>query len=219
MIRLPATAFPGCPHHIVPRGKPGQDVFLTGADREDFLDTLGAAAVGAGLQIWAYALMRNHVHLIAVPDDRESVSAIVRGLEAYEGSFNRRRDRDDGLWHPRCHAAVIEPAYFWRAVRYVERNPLRAGIVARSEDYRWSSAAYHCGFRDSDPLISPGSPLKGALADWSAWLAEPDREGHLVHLRRKERERRPDERPEFIAVLDRVLDRRIRRADRPAGRE
>lgn len=65
-------------------------------------------------------------------------------------------------------------AFLWKAVRYVERNPLRAGLVRRAEDFPWSSAAHHCGLRPDDPLIASDSPLRGAIRGWSDWLAEPD---------------------------------------------
>ena len=61
---------------------------------------------------------------------------------------------------------MIPPRYLWAAVRYVERNPVGAGIVKRAQDYRWSSAAYHCGLSEEDLLVGPAAPLKGSLADW-----------------------------------------------------
>ena len=210
MIRLPPTAFPGCPHHVVPRGRSHQDVFADDADRLRFLDIVRTAASEAGLEVWAYALMRNHVHMIAVPEDRESISdAMARALDAYSESFNQRHGGSGELWHRRCHSSFIPTRYLWDAVRYVERNPVRAGIVTRAEDYRWSSAAYHCGLSEEDLLVGPAAPLKGALADWSSWLREPDRDPRLVYLRRKHRESQANRNPEFIGLLERDLDRRI----------
>ena len=204
--------FPGRPHHVVPRGRSHQDVFGDDDDRLRFLDIVRTAAREAGLEVWAYALMRNHVHMIVVPEDRESISdAMARALIRYTRSFNRRHGVSGKLWHRRCHSSVIQPRCLWAAVRYVERNPVRAGIVPWAQDYRWSSAAYHCGLLKEDLLVGPAAPLKGSLADWSSWLAEPDRDPRLVYLRRKSRQSQPNRNPEFIELLEHDLDRRISR--------
>ena len=210
MINVPPTLFPSSPHHIVPRGRSHEPVFLGDADYLDFLNIMRTASNEAGLQIWTYALMRNHVHMIAVPEDRESISrAMVKALPEYAESFRQRHGITEDLWHRRCHSVAVQTRYLWKAVRYVERNPVRAGIVRRAEDYRWSSAAYHCGLRDSDPLLSSVSPLKGSVGDWSAWLAEPDCDPRLAYLRRKNREPQEEGKPEVIGFLERELDRRI----------
>jgi putative transposase len=163
--------------------------------------------------------MRNHVHLIAVPDDCDSLpEAMSDCLERYALAFNRRNGRTGPLWNRRCHASMIQQRYLWAAIRYVERNPVRARIAERAEDYPWSSAAYHCGVRDDDPLVSTASPLKGALGDWSSWLEEPDLDGRLVYLRRKASEPPAGRPAKFIGQVDQALDRRItRKTRRPKG--
>ena len=84
MLRLPPTVFPGCPHHVVPRGRSGKAVFSDDADRLRFRDILGAAVTETGVEVWAYALMRNHVHIVVVPNDRNSLAeAILPALDAY----------------------------------------------------------------------------------------------------------------------------------------
>jgi putative transposase len=146
---------------------------------------------------------------------------MVGALNGYAQSFLERHQGSEELWHRRCHASVIQPRYLWDAIRYVERNPVRARIVSRAQDYPWSSAAYHCGLLDRDPLVGPGSPLKGTLADWSSWLGAPDRTPELVYLRRKQLRSAPHRHPEFIGLFERDLDRRISRferiRDRPMG--
>ena len=176
------------------------------------------AANEAGLQIWAYALMRNHVHMIAVPENRESISdAMALALTRYARWFVPRHGGKAELWHRRCHAAFIQTRYLWNAVRYVERNPVRVGIVGRGEDYRWSSARWHCGLLEKDLLADPASPLKGALADWSAWLAEPDSDPRFAYLRRKNRRLQEAGEPEVIGLLERALDRRIAHGEKRRG--
>ena len=220
MLPIPPTAFPGFPHHVVPRGASHEPVFLDADDRLDFIDIVRRAADGAGLEIWAWALMTNHVHMIAVPDDRESISETMsEALRSYAVRFKTRHGLSGEVWHRRCHAAMIQLRYLWNAVRYVERNPVRAGIVRRSEDYRWSSAVYHSGLVDSDPLVSPTSPLKGALGHWADWLAEPDSDPLFAYIRRKNRPAEGERRPDFIGHLERELDRRIARGQKSRTRE
>lgn len=205
---------PGCPHHIVARGDRRRDVFRDDRDRKDFVQRLAGTATSNGLHILAYALMRNHVHLIAIPDDRDSIAgAATRCLSEYAEAFRTRHAVTEPLWRERCNVSVLALPYFWEGIRYVERNPVRAHIVTRAEDYPWSSAAYHCGLQDDDLLIAASSPLKDALADWSAWLAEPDLDGYLASLRRKRVGRETGAR-DRLGVFDQKLDRRIFRGRR-----
>ncbi len=217
MPRRGRAVFPGRPHHIVQRGRRKRDVFNDDDDRRDFIDRMAAASKAAGLHVWAYVLMRNHVHLVALPDDAASIAqAIDPCLAGYADAFDVRHGPTGPLWHPRFYASPVGTRYLWDVVRYVERNPVRAGMVERAEDYRWSSAGFHCGRRARDPLISPSTPLQGALADWSAWLREPDVDGRLANLRRK-RIRQDDAAVENVGAFDHALDRRIFRGGGTTG--
>jgi putative transposase len=97
-------------------------------------------------------------------------------------------------------------------VRHVERNPVRAGLEARGEDYLWSSAAAHCG-RRRDGLVSGGLEKRGVVEDWSSWLAEPDDDDMIGVLRRRTRTGRPADASAFVARLEaeagRILAARV----------
>ena len=219
MARLARIVFPGCPHHVTQRGNRRQEVFRDNEDRFEFVDMLAAETQRAGVRILAYTLMTNHIHLIAVPESQESLSvAMRRCLSDYARAFNRRCGYTGHLWQARFYSSALAPQYLWNAVRYVERNPVRARMVLRAEDYPWSSAEYHCGLRDTDALVSPASPFKGALADWSAWLHKPDDDRNLNFLRRNTRTGRPSGSKEFISMLEYVLGRRIYPRKRGADR-
>jgi len=170
------TVFPGFPHHVTQRGYRHREIVLDEDDCGRFIDLAAAETANAGARVWAYALMTNHVHLILVPEERTSIAAAIDGIRRrYEQAFHERHGPPGALWQPRFYASVLDRQEFlWRAVRYVERNPVEAGMVFAAEDYPWSSAPWHCGQRSSDPLVSPDSPLRGAIEDWSRWLAEPD---------------------------------------------
>lgn len=218
MARRARVTFPGIPHHVRQRGNRRLNVFRDDEDRLLFIDLLAAYKKAFGFSIWAYTLMTNHVHLITVPEGKESFSAAMRDLFSdYALAFNKRYDYVGHLWEQRFRSSALGPDHLWNAVRYVERNPVRAGMVVRAEDYRWSSAAYHCGLRATDPLVSPDSPLIGAIDDWSAWLRIPNTEAEMDLLRRNTRTGRPSGSKEFVQMLEHSLGRPI--APRKPGRK
>lgn len=185
------TLFSGLPHHVTQRGYRHRAVFRDEEDARHFLDVFREEAARARVTVWAWALMTNHIHLILVPREATSIATALGGsLLRYEQAFGDRHRPGEPLWQPRFHASVLDRQEFlWRAVRYVERNPVEARMVPRAEDYRWSSAAFHCGLRTTDPLISADSPLPGAIGDWSGWLASPDWTPARDRFRKKRKRR------------------------------
>ncbi|MEN6312199.1 MAG: transposase, partial [Acidobacteriota bacterium] len=177
MPRIARVVIPGCPHHIIQRGNRRQPVFFSDNDKALYMDLLKRQTDKHGLSIWAYCLMGNHVHLVAVPAEKDS---LARGLaevhRKYTSLINIREDWKGYLWQGRFISYPMDDAYCYAAVRYIERNPVRAKLVGRAEEYLWSSARPHV-HRLADSLLSP-SPLESAIVDWSAYLAkvEPDEE-------------------------------------------
>src|SRR5882672_3875733 len=159
MPRSHRITLPGFPHHVTQRGNRRANVFLDDSDRHIYLKMLVKRCIEYSLRIWAYCLMDNHVHLIAVPDREDSLSLALQQLHSgYATYFNLRHSKSGHLWQGRFKCAVMDSAHLWNGVRYVERNPVRAGIVARAQDYTWSSAASHCGLR-ADRILSNDLPL------------------------------------------------------------
>ena len=148
MPRLARVVIPGMPHHVTQRGNRREPVFFEPGDRAWYLHLLAHYADLHGLEIWAYCLMTNHVHLVAVPSTEASLGQSLRDAHgAYSSYLNRRINVTGHLWQGRFYSTVLEGPHMWSAVRYVERNPVRAAIVQRAEEYAWSSAAVHCGLR------------------------------------------------------------------------
>jgi len=188
MVRNARLVSPGCPHHLTQRGNRRQDVFRDDHDRLKFIDLLRIYITRYEVAIWSYVLMTNHIHLVAVPQKLTSLSSAMRDcLSDYALYFNRRYEYVGHLWQQRFYSSTLVDEHVWTAVRYVERNPLRAGIVDRAEDYQWSSASFHCGLRDADPLVDPNSPLIGGIADWVDWLKEEESATDVDRLRRNTR--------------------------------
>lgn len=155
MARLPRVEAAGFPHHILQRGNNRQAVFVDAVDLQKYLALLQEIALAQGVAVHAYVLMTNHVHLIATPDRARGVSALMQALgRRYVRWFNDRHDRSGTLWEGRFRSTVLEPHRDLLAcMRYVELNPVRAGVSATAAEYRWSSCPHHIGSR-ADPLIA-----------------------------------------------------------------
>jgi putative transposase len=166
---------PGIAHHVTQRGNRRGDIFHDAEDRHLYFELLREYSLRHRLRIWAYNLMTNHTHLIAVPESSSALSDALRDTHgAYATLFNRKYGFSGHLWQARFYSCVLDDEHLEHAVRYVECNPVRAGMVDRAEDYPFSSAGPHvCGVEDR--YVDSGLPLVGVIQDWSAWLAgEPD---------------------------------------------
>ena len=214
MSRVGRVVVAGFPHHVTQRGNRGADVFESDVDREAYLAFLRKYSQRHGLAVWAYCLMSNHVHLIVVPIREESLGHALRDAHTvYAMHFNTRTKMTGHVWQGRFHSSPLDEAHLWAAVRYVERNPVRAGMVERAEDYKWSSARNHCGLGE-DLLLSGDFPPPGVVEDWRAWLAEGDEEGAVGRIYQQTHTGRPCGSGEFIDHLESLAGRSLRPARR-----
>jgi putative transposase len=217
MPRMARVVIPGIPHHVTQRGNRRQQVFFNDADRQRYLELLQEYSSKHSLEILAYSLMLNHVHAVCVPSQSDSLALALKPVHSRHAQrINWKHGFNGRLWQGRYFSCPLDEAHSWAAIRYVERNPVRAGIVRRAEDYPWSSAAAHCGLR-CDPLISP-LPLERVIGirDWSAWLAEEDGAKMLSVMRLCTRAGRPIGSDEFVARLESLAGRSLQR--KPVGR-
>jgi putative transposase len=192
------------PHHVTQRGNRRADVFFDPRDREQYL-LLRRYAHRYGLRIWACCLMTNHVHFATVPVGQDSLGRGFRDThQAYASWLNRRMRKSGHLWQGRYASSVLDDPHLWACVRYVARNPVRAGLVERAEEPAWSSAAAHCGHR-ADPLWSPVE-MPWAAEDWSAHLQTDDEE-MVEAIRRQTLTSRPCGSQDFVAPLEDALGR------------
>jgi putative transposase len=213
---------PGFPHHVTQRGNRRSDVFLEDEDRRIYLFLLRKYAKRSAVDIWSYALLTNHTHLVAVPEKKESLAMALKDTHGlYAMYFNRKYGFAGHLWQSRFFSCVLDDAHARAAVRYVERNPVRAGLVARAEDYPWSSAAARCG-RRRDPLLAEVLPLKNTIPNWAAWLAKGTPQEELDRIRQLTRIGLPFGSEQFVEQLEAQLGRSLRprkpRRDRTGGK-
>lgn len=219
MPRFARVVVPGCPHHITHRGNRRDDVFFTDEDREEYLEILLDYTRRYGLEVWAYCLMTNHVHLIAVPVNEESLAlSIGRAHMKYARHANKRQRWWGHLWANRFYSSPLDEEHCWTALKYVERNPARAGLVEVPWTYPWSSARSHV-LKVSDPLLMPCHSETSIQPgeEWGVWLAGAEDEVTLAQLRTNTYTGWPTGSPEFISTLESQLGRCLTR--QPAGRK
>ncbi len=147
MSRLPRLVAPGLPHHLIQRGNNRQAIFVDATDCGRFVGDLARLAGEHGLAIHAYVLMPNHVHLLATPASRESMSRVMQALgRCYVRWFNARHGRTGTLWEGRYRSTVVETdRYLLACMRYLDMNPVRSGLVDDPGAYRWSSHRHYLG--------------------------------------------------------------------------
>ena len=208
MPRVARVTVADVPHHISQRGNRQQTVFFDDADRHRYLALLGEHADLYGLGVQAYCLMDNHVHLVIVPSTPDGLGQAMRRMNMlYTRHVNRRQGWTGHLWEGRFYSCPLDERHFWAAVRYVERNPVQAGLVPKAWEYRWSSAAAHCGLRD-DRLLTDRLEVEDQVEDWKAFLLDEDDEA-VNDLRRTTKTGRPCGTADFIGRLEVVLGRRL----------
>ena len=207
MPRLARSVFPGVPHHLTQRGNRREDVFFTDEDRHAYLAWLQEYCAKQKVTVLAYCLMTNHIHVVAVPPGEEAFQNVFRPLHTrYAQRINRARKWKGHVWQGRFFSSPLDEPYLWAAIRYVERNPVRAGLVRKAEHYPWSSAPAHCGLRHDATLTPDRYWLRQfeAVGSWSAWLAERDQADRVDILRRHVERGLPCGSENFIRKLERI---------------
>jgi putative transposase len=186
MPRRKRLIVPGLPHHITQRGNNRGQVFDSDSDRRIFLDLLARYSQQYGLAIWAYCLMTNHFHLVAAPANETAMANALGRVESDFARFVNLHRRSCGhLWQARYYSVPMDAAHCWRAVAYVERNPVRARMVDAAENHPWSSAAARIGKCPVPPwLILDQWRGQWTLKDWLALLRSERSDGEIgVELR------------------------------------
>ena len=223
MPRIARVTVPGQPHHVTQRGNYRQVVFEDDADRAAYLEFLALYKERYGLKVWAWCLMDNHIHLVVVPKKADSLSNTLHMTHMrYAAYANRRHGRQGHLWQGRYYSCVLEGRHVATAVRYVERNPVKARIVRKAENYRWSSARGHVKGTE-DGICDASFPIndvsEGFAGGWSKWLQLPYDEDLIEGLRRCTKTGRPYGSAAFVAKVEAKLGRRVRSLGRGRPRK
>jgi putative transposase len=209
MARLPRIVIPGLPHHVTQRGNRRSQVFFEEGDYELYLDLLSEAAVESATEIWCYCLMPNHVHLVAVPSDKDGLrETFADAHRRYTGYINARLRATGHLWQGRFGSVVMDEAHLFYAVRYVSLNPVRAKLVLKAQDWRWSSVAAHLSGKD-DKLVKV-APILERFGDFAALLGSPEDETAFKSLRQSETTGRPLGGEHWIEQLEKLTGKALK---------
>jgi putative transposase len=209
MGRLARVVAVDVPHHVTQRGNARQSIFAGDADRTTYLALLRQYCEVNGLGLLGYCLMSNHVHLIAVPHTADAMAqALKQAHGRYATYWNACQSSSGHVWQGRFYSCPLDTAHLWEALRYVELNPVRAGMVETPQEWRWSSALAHCGELAADPLLEMEPWAKRWTArEWETFLAYRQSESEARALRQCTHTGRPLGEPGFVAGLEASLSR------------
>jgi putative transposase len=220
MSKSPRVVSTGLPHHVTQRGVAGQSIFISDSIRRTYLEMLRASARHNRLRILAWCLMTNHVHLVAAPESAPSLARTMQYVHSrFAQYWNVLYSRQGHLWQNRYYSCPVRDHEAWHVVRYVEQNPVRAGMVEHAEHYLWSSARVHLGGADKwDLLDLDWWHRYWTVEDWRRALAETPRPQEVGDIREATWRGRPLGSPDFTRQLEAQLGRRIaRKVGRPAA--
>lgn len=214
MARLSRIVVPGYPHHVTQRGVRSLTVFHNDEDRRRYINFLAEESGRFGVEILAWCLMTNHVHFIAIPYQEKSLArAFGEAHRRYTWAKNLKDGVKGYLFQGRFGSVALDERHLLAATRYVELNPVRAGMVKSAEDYPWSSAAFHLGLRTDDPLIHDLSMMAALAGDWREFLNGGDSR-EIERIRRATQTGRPEGDKSFLAGIAAITGRNIEPAKR-----
>ena len=200
MARLARAVFPGHPHHVTQRGNGRATTFFTDADYALYRDLLGEHCAAAGVEIWAWVLMPNHVHLILVPRETDALRRALAAVHRrYAGHVHARLKRSGHFWQGRFGCVAMDEEHLGAALRYVALNPVRARLVDRAEDWRWSSVHAQLGREDG---VTNTAKVRERYPDFAALIAAGEDEDMSHRLRRAESIGRPVGDSAFLQGLE-----------------
>ena len=209
MARLARVVVPGLPHHVTQRGNGRARTFFNDDDYALYRDLLGQHCQEAGVEVWAWVLMPNHVHLILAPSDPDGLRrALSKVHRRYAGHVHARQRKTGHFWQGRFGAVAMDEDHLAAALRYVGLNPVRARLVKRAVDWRWSSVHAHLSGRE-DGITAP-RPVLDRFPRFADLLDDPALDALQASLRRAETTGRPVGGAEFVEALEAQTNRSLR---------
>lgn len=210
MARIARIVAPGYPHHITQRGNRRQQTFFNERDYQVYLELMAEWCDKYQVETWAYCLMTNHIHLVVVPKTTDGLTrAIGEAHRRYTRHVNFREGWRGHLWQGRFSSFILDQSYLLACVRYVELNPVRAGLVDKPEKWHWSSAGNHIKGKDN-ALVKTAPMLEMVDTSWRKFLSTDAGESTTALFRKHERTGRPLGDDGLLSILERTLGRRLR---------
>jgi putative transposase len=202
MARLARIVIPGIPHHVTQRGNGRQQTFFDKGDYTLYRDLLREHAAANGVAVWSWVLMPNHVHLILVPEAQDSLRACLSKVHrAYAGHIHAREQRTGHFWQGRFGCVAMDEAHLMAAIPYVALNPVRAQLVERARQWKYSSVHAHLNPAKGDGLTDT-APVLDRVGDFAGLLRSGEDEALSMALRRAETAGRPLGDEAFMAHIE-----------------
>jgi putative transposase len=209
MARLARLVIPGHPHHVTQRGNGRARTFFGDSDYALYRDLLAENCRAADVEVWAWCLMPNHVHLILTPSDPDGLRrALARVHRSYAGLIQARRKRSGHFWQGRFGAVAMDEPHLAAALRYVSLNPVRARLTERAQDWRWSSTRAH--LRGMDDGLTVLTPIQERFPRFADLLASEPEADLFERLRAAESIGRPLGSDRFLSRLERLTGRELK---------
>jgi putative transposase len=202
MPRIARIVGLGFPHHVVQRGNNKEKVFLDREDYGKYLSLLGKYSGEKGVPILAYCLMSNHVHLLVRPLEEDALAKMMQGITlCYTQYFNRKKGRTGRLWECRYHSTVVDgDRYLWAVSKYIESNPVRIKMVAKPENYPYSSAKAHLTGKPNPLLMDPLFD-KGEMNEYKKFMKSEESKSTLEEIRKQTISGKPLGGAGFLEIL------------------
>ena len=208
------AVFAGLPHHVTQRGNGRAQTFFGEEDYQLYRDLLAEHAAAAGVEVWAWVRMPNHVHLILVPPAPDALRRVLAAVHRrYAGHIHARLKRTGHFWQGRFGCVAMDEAHLAAALRYVALNPVRARLVEHADHWPWSSVHAHLG-RIQDDGLTTTAPVLSRYPRFQDLLATGEDEDASTRLRRAETIGRPLGDSAFLARLENDSGRSLKPARR-----
>ncbi len=199
------------PHHVFHQSAGNKSIFSTEKDRLVYLELLSQYARKYKLDVLAWCLMKNRVHLVVVPRTTESLAkAVGRTHFSFAQYIGKKRKGDQKVWRNRFQSCALDKKWLGIAVQSVECQPVREKLVRKAESYSWSSAAAHVSGKDPHAVLASNWPRSAKRKTWSRWVNTPADPDALEKLRMFTQTGRPLGSDAFVKKLERKFRRRLK---------
>lgn len=219
MPRIARVIAIGYTHHITQRGNYKQNIFIDDIDREKYISIIKKESKRYGLKILSYCLMTNHIHLVVVPEKEDSIWKVFKYAHMkYSQYYNKKANNTGHLFQGRFFSCIMDNNHTLACVRYIERNPVRAGIVKKPCSWKWSSAKVHCLMKEPDELGVNRlfEYVEVNQKSWKEFIEMPDNLDDIKRIKKNTRKGRPLGTNEFVERLEKKLNRILKL--KPKGR-
>lgn len=210
MPRIGRVVAVGYPHHITQRGNYRQEIFADNTDRKKYLSILNTESKRYKLIILVYCLMPNHVHFIVVPEREDSMGNVFKYVNMqYSQYFNQKEEERGHLFQGRFFSSVMDERHTIICARYIERNPVRAKMINKPWNWKWSSARFHCGMEGDDVLgVNNFFDYTGEEKEgWMKFIDESDSPQEIKEIREQTKKGRVLGGVDFTKMLEKKLNR------------